>query len=132
MTPPIGAAQILQARMAGNKPADLVIISLVGPLAEANPVIQATGHAHDWRFCRGLKVCVFGKVGTPNRQVAIAIGSQFPAWLGVWDVESREGADVIAHLKDAAMDKRDFELSDWTAMFWPWSQWENKRFQGVL
>lgn len=132
LTLPYGAQRILDARMKGEKPEDLVIVSLIGPLPEeGGPVVLADGPEHDWRFCRGLHVCVFGKVGTPNRQTALAIGSSLPAKLYLWDVEAKQGTDLIVHLRESALDKRvgEFKLSDWTAIVWPWSDWQNRTFE---
>lgn len=130
---PLGAQPILQARLRGETAADLVIVSLVGALDEGNPVVVANGAEHDWRFCRALQVCIFGKVGTPNRQVAMAIGMNLPKRLYLWDVEAKEGTDVTVCLKVSAIDKRrdDIKPSDWTAILAPWNRWQNKTFQEV-
>ncbi|USE81138.1 hypothetical protein NDR89_15570 [Cupriavidus gilardii] len=130
---PHGAKPILEARMrAGAKPSDMVIVSLVGRLDEGNPVVVADGPEYDWRFLRGLQVCLFGKPGTPNRQVAIAIGACLPERLWLWDVESKKGADVIAHVRLEAIDLPHKELrkvSNWTAILSPWVDWQNRRFE---
>lgn len=132
---PYGAQPIIEARLrTGAKPEDMVIVSLVGPLEDGNPVVLADGPEHDWRFLRGLRVCVFGKVGTPNRQTAIAIGTCLPSWLALWDMESKEGADVIVHIRESALDLPKDQLrksANWTAILWPWSPWQNKIFKGV-
>lgn len=132
-TLPHGASRIIESRIKGEKPGDLVIVSLVGPVDDGNPVVLADGPEHDWRFCVGLQVCIFGKVGTPNRQTAMAIGMQLPARLFLWDVEAKEGTDICVCLKVSAIDKprADFRPSDWTAMLWPWSRWQNKTFEEV-
>lgn len=127
---PNGAQRIIDLRMRGEIPADLVIVSLVGPLPDGNPIVMADGPDYDWRFCRGLPVCIFGKVGAPNRQVAIAIGMNLPDRVWLWDVEARAGADVIVHLRDKALDNRQFGVADWTAFIWPWSDWQNRKFEG--
>lgn len=130
---PHGASRILESRMKGEKPSDLVIVSLVGPVDEGNPVVLANGPEHDWRFCRGLHVCIFGKVGTPNRQTGLAIGSNIPSRLYLWDVEAKEGTELIVHLRESALKKRagEFKTSDWAAILWPWSDWQNRTFQEV-
>lgn len=130
---PYGASQILESRMKGGKPSDLVLVSLVGPLEDGNPVVLADGPEYDWRFCRGLEVCIFGKVGTPNRQTAMAIGMNLPRRLYLWDVEAKEGTDVTVCLKVSAIDKRkeDFKPTDWMAILSPWTQWQNRKFQEV-
>ena len=51
MTLPYGAKTILEARINGQRPADLLIVSLVGAVDESNPVIVAKPDAkYDWRF----------------------------------------------------------------------------------
>lgn len=129
---PNGAQRIIDLRMRGVVPDDLVIVSLVGPLPDGNPLILADGSDYDWRFLRGLRVCIFGRVGTPNRQTAIAIGRNLPERLWLWDVDAREGADVICHIRLNSLDKgfRNLAASDWSAFVWPWSEWENKQFEG--
>lgn len=57
-TIPHGAAEIVALRKAGKRPADLVLVSLVGPLrGEGNPQVIAKASRHyDWRFLVGLEV----------------------------------------------------------------------------
>ena len=129
---PNGAQRIIDLRMRGEIPADLVIVSLVGPLPDGNPIVIADGPEYDWRFCRNLPVCIFGKVGIPNSQTAIAVGACLPSKLFLWDVEAREGADVIVHIKQSSIDLPPAQLlrtNNWTAFLWPWSDWQNKEFQ---
>lgn len=113
-------------------PEDLVLVSLIGPLPDANPVVLADGPEYDWRWCIGLPICIFGKVGTPNRQVAIAIGQNLPSRLWLWDVEAKAGIDISVHVRSESLDKpaRQLRASDWTAILWPWSDWQNRQFEG--
>lgn len=117
--------------MKGEKPCDLVIVSLVGPVDEGNPVVIADGPDHDWRFCRGLNVCIFGKVGTPNQQVARAIAPSVPQKLFLWDVEAKEGLDLLTHIRESSINKRpgEFKPTDWVVTPHKWSAWENKQFE---
>lgn len=128
-----GSQRIIDLRMRGEVPADLVIVSLVGALPDGNPVVLADGPEYDWRWCRGLRICVFGKVGTPNRQVAIAIGACLPERLWLWDVEAKQGADVTVHLRESGLKKPSSRivLADWTAILDPWINWQNKQFEEV-
>lgn len=126
---PKNAESIVQMRRKGMKPDDLVIVSLVGSLPETNHVVIADGPEYDWRWCRGLKICIFGKVGTSNRQTAIAIGANLPAKLHLWDVEAKNGADVMVHIRESSINKREFKISDWSAFLWPWSEWQNREFE---
>ncbi|MCT9125386.1 hypothetical protein [Cupriavidus gilardii] len=130
-TLPYGAKPILDARLQGKRPADLLIVSLVGALDEMNPVVLANpDRDYDWRWMRGLKACVFAKPGVRFFPVVRAIGQCAPEWLGLWDVESNEGADCIVHLLPESLDKRRFEASDYGVIFWPWVDFENKQFRG--
>lgn len=126
---PTGAAPILQARLNGKRPADMLIVSMVGRLQEANPVILADGN--DWRFVEGLQVCVFAKRGKPFRELCKAIAYQGPQWLGLWDVENREGADVRLWLDPDKLDKGRFTIDDFVLDFDAWIPWQNRKFQEV-
>ena len=54
------AQPIIDARLRGKKPADMVIVSLVGPVGMENPTVFADpAQQYDWRWCRGLDVCVY-------------------------------------------------------------------------
>lgn len=130
---PYGARAIVEARMKGQRPADLLIVSLVGMVDELNPVIVAKPDAkYDWRFLLGLKVCVFARPGVRFAPVMLEIGAQWPEWLAIWDVEAEEGADAIVHIKPDCLDKRKFGPGDFATIFWPWTQWQNKKFKGEV
>ncbi|WP_116312808.1 hypothetical protein [Cupriavidus taiwanensis] len=117
--------------MKGQRPADLLIVSLVGPVDEQNPVIVAQpGKEYDWRFMLGLKACVFARLGVRFTPVVLQIAAQWPEWLAVWDVDAKEGADCIAHIKLDCLDKRKFGAADMAAIYWPWTAYENKQFKG--
>jgi hypothetical protein len=132
MNLPYGASPILEARKAGQRPADLLIVSLVGAVDEINPVIVAKPDAkYDWRFLLGLKVCILARPGVRFAPVVLEIGRQWPEWLAVWDVDSQEGADAIVHIKPESLDKHKFGPGDFAAIFWPWTAYENKQFKGA-
>ncbi len=127
---PTGAKPIVDARIAGKRPADLLIVSLVGRLpAEVNPVVQADGD--DWRFIEGLKVCVFARPGTPFREVCKRIAYCGPAWLGLWDVENREGATVHLWIRPESIDNRRFSIDDFTLDIDAWIPWQNRIFEAA-
>lgn len=133
LTMPPGALPIVEARLrTGAKPEDMVLVSLVGPLEDSNPTMVVAGPEYDWRFMRGLRVCIFGRVGTPNRQTAIAIGMNLPSKLWLWDVDAKQGTDVIVHIRLEAIDLPTEQLrkpANWTAILLPWSPWQNKKFE---
>lgn len=126
---PTGAKPIVEARIAGKRPADMLIVSLVGRLPqELNPVVIADGD--DWRFVEGMRVCVFARKGTPFRQRIAELKWFGASWIGLWDVDRHEGADTIVHLNLERLDQKHFSPADFETIFWPWSAWQNKQFEG--
>lgn len=97
---PYGAAEILAARKAGKRPADLLLLSLIGPLrGENNPVLIAQlGREYDWRVLVGLQVLVVSESTQPSGQVRAiteAIKAARPDYLGVWFADKRNGLNFI-------------------------------------
>lgn len=128
-----GAEPIRQARLAGKMPDELIIVSLVGPLDESNRVVIAhPAMTYDWRMMRGLQVCVFAKQRTPLRKTVRDIGCKLPAKLFLWDVDAKEGADCIVCLTDKGMDKIRHDAGDVEVIYWPWTAYENKQFEGKV
>lgn len=129
-----GAEPIRQARLAGKMPDELIIVSLVGPLeSEANRIVLAhPGTTYDWRMMRGLQVCVFAKQRTPFRKTVLDIGCKLPAKLFLWDVDAKEGADCIVHFTDKGMEKIRHDAGDVEVIYWPWTVYENKLFEGAV
>lgn len=96
---PYGAREIAELRSTGKRPADLVLVSLIGPLRESNPVIVAKpGRAYEWRFLVGLHVAVVTNTETPNLpDVVRAIEVAMPATLSVWFADRQDGVNVALH-----------------------------------
>lgn len=96
---PYGAREIAELRTTGKRPADLVLVSLIGPLRESNPVIVAKpGRAYDWRFLVGLHVAVVVDTETANLPGAVgAIDAAKPATLSVWFADRQDGVNVALH-----------------------------------
>jgi hypothetical protein len=92
MKPPISALPILEARMKGFKPADMVIVSMVGRLRESNPTVYVNGPNHDWLFVKGLEICLFCDKHCKWRETLEAIMAQEPVKTSLWDVLNRQGA----------------------------------------
>lgn len=126
---PTGSKPIVEARIAGKRPVDLLIVSMVGRVPETNPVILADGD--DWRFVEGLQVCVFTRRGTPFRSLCKQIAYNGPCWLGLWDVENREGARVRLLLDPEKIDRARFTLEDYVLDIDPWTSWQNRIFEEV-
>lgn len=129
---PHGAQEILDANKAGKRPDELVIVSLVGNLAELNKTLIADGPDYDWRFVFGLEICIFSRPGKPTLNTTMAIGRNLPARLMVWDVENKEGADASVHVNLDALDKPYLWPQDWSVIWTPWLAWENKKFEEVV
>jgi hypothetical protein len=93
---PYGAREIAELRSTGQRPADLVLISFIGPLRETNPVIIAQpSRSYDWCFMVGLSVAVVVKTDTPNVAAIVkAIEAAKPATLSVWFADKQDGVNV--------------------------------------
>lgn len=93
---PYGAREIAELRSAGKRPADLVLVSLVGPLRENNPVVIAKpDRSYDWRFVVGLSVAVIVTTDTPNVPgIVKAIEEVNPATLSVWFADKQDGLNI--------------------------------------
>jgi hypothetical protein len=93
---PYGAREIAELRSTGQRPADLVLISFLGPLPESNPLIVAQpSRSYDWRFLVGLHVAVVVKTDTPNvAGIVKAIEAAKPATLSVWFADKQDGVNV--------------------------------------
>jgi hypothetical protein len=124
----LNAQPILNARLRGFKPDELVIASLVGHVHAANHTVRAApGIDYDWRWVRGLEVCVY--VGdAPNWYDTVkAIARQRPEWLGLWSTAEHSGANVylIPTADDVAKPVREwaYELD-----VLPWLDFQNDDF----
>lgn len=91
-----GADHIVKARMRGYRPADTVVVSLIGGVALENPtVLPDPSLEYDWRWIKGLDVALFIAPGVEWRDVAMALKQADPSYLVVWDVHSNRGAEVL-------------------------------------
>ena len=95
---PYGASKILELRKSGKKPADMVLVSLIGPLREVNPVVIVRAEAaYDWHFLAGLDVMLVldTKIAPATfAKVLAAIQSVGPAYLGAWFANHQDGFNV--------------------------------------
>jgi len=94
---PYGGAEILALRQGGMRPADMVLVSLIGPLREPNPVVVAKPErAYDWRFLARLSVLIVGTTQTDRVLVVMtSIEAADPASLSVWFVDQQDGVNVL-------------------------------------
>ena len=95
---PYGAQEIIDTRMIGKRPADMVLVSLVGPLRELNHVVVAKpGRAYDWRFLARLEVLIVASTAIDRgavKRVVDAVLPHKPEYLGVWFADRQVGMNV--------------------------------------
>ena len=125
---PDGAQPILASRMKGLKPADMVIVSMTGPVVSENPVVRIkTGAEYDWRWVRGLDVCLYIADEDDWHIVLKQIALHRPAHLSLWTPASKWGAKVylIPAASDLGKPVRSwrYELD-----FLPWMDFQNQDF----
>lgn len=95
---PYGGKEIAAIRANRQKPADMVLVSLIGPLREINPTIIANPErAYDWRFLTGLEVLIVAAMSIPAEQinrVKDSILNISPEYLGVWFSDLKNGSSI--------------------------------------
>lgn len=96
---PYGAAEILELRKTGKRPAEMVLVSLVGPLHEVNPVIVANpSRAYDWTCLVDLPVLVVANSDTDKQAVRGVLGAikALPARsIGLWLADHQNGQHLV-------------------------------------
>lgn len=122
------AKPIVDARLRGFKPSDLILVSLVGPIAAMNHVVQARPQLeYDWRWVHGLDVCVYVNDGIEWVHTVKEIALRRPTYLGLWQVLDQWGADVYLTAAEEEIEKpvrdRRTELD-----FQPWLDFQNIDF----
>lgn len=122
------AQAIIDARMKGQKPAHMVIISLVGPVGMDNPSVFADpAQEYDWRWCRGLDVCVYLDGAQDWPDIVMAIARARPEHMNLWSRDEKWGAHVylVPRADDIGKPLRHwkFELD-----FLPWMDSQNHDF----
>lgn len=122
------AQAILDARLQGFKPDELVLVSLVGHVSAANHTVLAIpATTYDWRWVRDLELCVYIGEGQDWVGTLKAIALQRPAYLSLWNTAERWGARVylIPTAADIAKPVRQwaYELD-----FLPWLDFQNEEF----
>lgn len=125
---PNGADKILALRKRGQKPAEMLIVSLIGPTREANHHVFADPDGlYDWRWIVGLDACIFMRPGVLWKPIALAVAMAKPHWLGVYDATRFVGADVCALPFDEDIEK-PAALWRWKLDFLPWLPFQNHHF----
>lgn len=122
------ADKIIAARVKGFRPADMVMVFLSAAQKTDNPfVIAKPGIAYDWRWVRGLDVCMYVNDADDWGALAKDIAMQHPDYLGIWNYESKWGARVylVPTADDVAKPKRQWRFD---IDFLIWMDFQNKDF----
>lgn len=124
----INAQPILDARLRGLKPAELVLVSMVGHIDSENHVVRAIpGTAYDWRWVRGLELVMVVGERCDWADTLKAIQLQRPAYAGLWNCTGCWGAHsyLIPTAADVAMpvNRWTYELD-----FLPWLDFQNEEY----
>jgi len=127
---PKGAQPIIDARMRGQKPDELILVSLIGPVAETNhTVFVDPDSTYDWRWVIGLQLCLMVNAQTrkPAWDMLLAIGKESPAQLHVWNVDEFKGARIVVlpHPDDIEKSRSAWR---WARESTPWSDFDNENF----
>ena len=95
---PYGGSEIAEIRAKRQKPADMVLVSLVGGLREINPVVIARPEKiYDWRFLFGLEVLIVADSSIDKclvKRVIEAVAAIKPSYLGLWLTDKQNGAHI--------------------------------------
>lgn len=126
---PFGAQRIMDARKAGKRPADLIIVSQIGKVdCVTNPVVLLQeGLAHDWRWVAGLELCFWTEPKFYEAKQIIDACHAKPRRVLLWNWIAEEGFDVWAepvaetiHLPAARW--------RWQVMRMPWTRGQSLAF----
>lgn len=126
------AQPILAARMKGMKPADMVIISMVGPVGMDNPTVFAKPEmVYDWRWVRGLDVCVYLNDEQDWPDILKAIALNRPEYLNLWSHSGQWGAKVYL-IPTAADISKPVRSWKYELDFLPWMEFQNEDFKKCI
>lgn len=95
---PYGAREIVEIRGLGKRPADMILVSLVGQIRESNPIVVAKPcREYDWRFLVGLDVLLVVSSAIDQsavRRVVDEIQTIGTGYFGVWFVDKQAGRSL--------------------------------------
>jgi hypothetical protein len=134
---PLGAWRILEARKQGKKPADMVLVSLVGKLPnEVNPVVMVTeGARHEWSWVRGLVVCFWTTPKEYDARQIIECAKCKPKAMYLWNAASEQGFDVHVWPTPDSVDAHPKQPDRWIQKVhsFRWMEFQEKKFaQGEM
>lgn len=125
---PMNAERILAARMKGMRPADMVIVSLVGKVPTENPLVLAEcGKSYDWRWVRGLDLCIYLADDLDWPGLAKRVMLARPEHVELWNPAGQWGAHL--YLVPTAQDvEKPVSMWRYDLDFLPWMEFQNKDF----
>ncbi len=122
------AQPILDARQKGLKPAEMILVSLIGRINEPNHTVYANPKTrYEWLWARGLQICIYAAKDVNWADTARSIASEGPSYLAIWDADRHEGSDVhfLPNPADIHKPKTDWR---WNLDFLPWLPFQNREF----
>lgn len=123
-----GAQQILNARQKGLKPAEMILVSLIGRINEPNHTVYANPKTrYEWLWVRGLQICIYATKEVKWTDTARSIASERPSYLAIWDADRHEGSEVHLLPNPADIHKPQSEWR-WDLDFLPWLPFQNREF----
>lgn len=123
-----GAEPILKARLKGMRPADMVNVSQMGVPPFDNPTVRAKPlERYDWRWVRGLDICVHIDPEVDWFIQLKDIAMHRPDYLCLWNPVEKWGAQVYLIPLPTDLDKpRQFWVCELD--FMPWQDFQNDDF----
>lgn len=98
MKTPHGADAIIELRKVGKKPADIILVSLIGFLKdEANPLVIVNNPDCDFRFLHDLDVMIVCNMGTAKdliNAISEEIVNVIPSYCGIWFYDHADGINL--------------------------------------
>lgn len=125
---PFGAWKILEARKKGRKPADMVLVSMIGKLDELNPVVQASpGVHHDWSWARDLVLCFWATPKEYEPSHILDCAKAKPRAMYLWDFANQKGYNLSV-LPTVESIERPLEQWDWKVDADRWMEFQERHF----
>lgn len=114
---PLGGKELWDVRCAGQRPDEMVVVSLIGPLVVPNPMLwvgesvpDATVPRLEWRMLAGLDVEVWASGSTPVPRVLAALRAVLPHAADVF--VAYPGFRVAVRWLDPSLPVRVVEFDD--------------------
>jgi len=124
------AQSILDARLRGFKPSELIVISLNGSVHVKNHVTLAlTRNEYDWRWVRDLDICLYIDSSSEWARTLKAIALCRPAHLNIWNPADQWGARVYLRPTEEDIEcAKPVALWEFELDFLPWLDFQNNDF----